>query len=57
MTLDEALVAYETISEPIQATEEIGTVEDVIDVRGFEEDKGSSSEAEELPIVHTCTCH
>ena len=55
MTLVEALVAEETMSESNQAIEETGAVEDVIEVGGMQEDEGSNSEAEELPVVHTRT--
>ena len=53
MTLAEALVAGETTSEPNQAIEETGAVEDVIEVGGMQEDGSSNSEAEELPVVRT----
>ncbi|KAJ0132088.1 hypothetical protein HZ326_24823 [Fusarium oxysporum f. sp. albedinis] len=53
MTLAEALVVGNTISEPDQAAEEIEAVEDVIEVGGVEEDEGSNSEAEELLVVRT----
>ena len=53
MTLAEALVAGETISEPIQATEETGVVEDVIELGRMEEDERSNSEVEELPVIRT----
>jgi hypothetical protein len=53
MTLAEALVVGNTISEPGQAAEEIEAVEDVIEVGGVEEDEGSNSEAEELLVVRT----
>ncbi|KAL9575810.1 hypothetical protein ACKAV7_000052 [Fusarium commune] len=53
MTLAEALVVGNTISEPDQAAEEIEAVEDVIEVGGVEEDEGSNSEAEELLVVQT----
>ncbi|KAL9566110.1 hypothetical protein ACKAV7_009728, partial [Fusarium commune] len=52
MTLAEALVVGNTISEPDQAAEEIEAVEDVIEVGGVEEDKGSNSEAEELLVFY-----
>ncbi|KAJ3454573.1 hypothetical protein MRS44_013173 [Fusarium solani] len=57
MTLDEALVADVTIPEPIQASEETGAVEDVIEVGGMQEDESSNSDGEELPVVYTRTCH
>ena len=53
MALAEALGAGEAISNPIQATEEAEAVEDVIEVGGVEEDEGSNSEAEELPVART----
>jgi hypothetical protein len=53
MTLAEALVSGEAISNPIQSTEEAEAVEDVIEVGGMEEDEGSNSEAEELPVART----
>ncbi|TVY62580.1 hypothetical protein Focb16_v004156 [Fusarium oxysporum f. sp. cubense] len=53
MTLAEALVVGNTISEPDQAAEEIEAVEDVIEVGGVEEDEGLNSEAEELLVVRT----
>jgi hypothetical protein len=53
MTLAEALVACDTISEPNQATVETETVEDVIEVGGVEEDESTNSEAEELPVART----
>ncbi|KAM5528247.1 transposase [Fusarium oxysporum f. sp. phaseoli] len=53
MTLAEALVAGDTISEPNQAAEETEAVEEVIEVGGVEEDEGSNSEAEELPVART----
>jgi hypothetical protein len=55
MTLFEALVAEETISEPMQASKEMGAVEDVIEVGGMQEDESSNSEAEELPVIRTRT--
>jgi hypothetical protein len=55
MTLAEALVASDTISEPNEATVEADAVEDVIEVGGMEEDESSNSEAEELPVVRTRT--
>ncbi|KAJ0130821.1 Uncharacterized protein HZ326_26074 [Fusarium oxysporum f. sp. albedinis] len=53
MTLAEALVAGDAISEPHQAAEETEAVEEVIEVGGVEEDEGSNSEAEELPVART----
>jgi hypothetical protein len=53
MTLAETLVAGEAISNPTQATEETEAVEEVIEVRGVEENEGSNSEAEELPVART----
>ncbi|KAF6514081.1 hypothetical protein HZS61_006337 [Fusarium oxysporum f. sp. conglutinans] len=53
MTLAEALVAGDAISEPHQAAEEIEAVEEVIEVGGAEENEGSNSEAEELPVART----
>ncbi|KAF4425158.1 hypothetical protein FACUT_10056 [Fusarium acutatum] len=53
MTLAEALVVGNTISEPDQAAKEIEAVEDVIEVGGVEEDEGLNSEAEELLVVWT----
>jgi hypothetical protein len=53
MTLAEALVAGDTISELNQAAEETEAVEEVIEVGGVEEDEGSNSEAEELPVART----
>ncbi|KAG6990486.1 Pogo transposable element with ZNF domain [Fusarium oxysporum f. sp. conglutinans] len=53
MTLAEALVAGDAISEPHQAAEEIEAVEEVIEVGGVEENEGSNSEAEELPVART----
>jgi hypothetical protein len=53
MTLAEALVAGDTISEPNQATAETETVEDVIEVGAVEEIESSNSEAEELPVART----
>jgi hypothetical protein len=55
MTLFEALVAEETISEPMQASKEMGAVEDVIEVGGMQDDESSNSEAEELPVIRTRT--
>ncbi|EXL63603.1 hypothetical protein FOPG_20123 [Fusarium oxysporum f. sp. conglutinans race 2 54008] len=48
MTLADALVAGETISEPNQAIQEAWAGEDVIKVEGMEEEESSNSEAEEL---------
>jgi hypothetical protein len=53
MTLAEALVASDTISKPNEATVEADAVEDVIEVGVVEEDEGSNSEAEELPVART----
>jgi len=53
MTLVEALVTGETIPELIQANEETGAVEDVIEVGGMQEDESLNSEAKELLIVRT----
>ncbi|RKK21579.1 hypothetical protein BFJ66_g17515 [Fusarium oxysporum f. sp. cepae] len=53
MTLAEALVAGDIISEPHQAAEETEAVEEVIEVGGVEENEGSNSEAEELPVART----
>ncbi|RKK64998.1 hypothetical protein BFJ69_g16523 [Fusarium oxysporum] len=55
MTLAEALAVDGTIPEPIQATEETGAVEDVIEMGGQQEDVSSNWEAEELPVVRTRT--
>jgi hypothetical protein len=55
MTLADALVAGEIISEPNQAIQEAGAVEDVIEVEGMEEEESSNSEAEELLAVRTHT--
>ncbi|KAG6979718.1 hypothetical protein FocnCong_v010367 [Fusarium oxysporum f. sp. conglutinans] len=55
MTLAEALVAGDAISEPHQAAEETEAVEEVIEVGGVEENEGSNSEAEELPVARTRT--
>ncbi|EXA31282.1 hypothetical protein FOVG_17406 [Fusarium oxysporum f. sp. pisi HDV247] len=55
MTLADALVAGETISEPNQAIQEAGAGEDVIKVEGMEEEESSNSEAEELLAVRTHT--
>jgi hypothetical protein len=55
MTLADALVADETISEPNQGIEEAGAVEDVNEVEGMEEEESSNSEAEELLAVGTHT--
>jgi hypothetical protein len=48
MTLADALVAGKIISEPNQAIQEAGAVEDVI-----EEEESSNSEAEDLLAVRT----
>jgi hypothetical protein len=53
MTLAEALVAGDAISEPNQAAEEIEAVEEVIEVEGVEANEGPNSEAEELPVART----
>ncbi|KAJ0127929.1 Uncharacterized protein HZ326_28964, partial [Fusarium oxysporum f. sp. albedinis] len=53
MTLAEALVAGDVISEPHQAAEETEAVEEVIEVGGVEENEGSNSKAEELLVVRT----
>ncbi|KAG6989244.1 hypothetical protein FocnCong_v021111 [Fusarium oxysporum f. sp. conglutinans] len=53
ITLAEALVAGDTISRSNEAIEEAEAVEEVIEVGGVEEDEGSDSEAEELPVVRT----
>src|SRR6478752_9015323 len=53
MTLAEALVAGDAISEPNEAIEEADAVEDVIEVGGMEEVKSSNSEEEELGVVCT----
>jgi hypothetical protein len=53
MTLAEALVAGDTISEPNEAIEETEAVEEAIEVGGVEENEGSNSEAEELLVVRT----
>ncbi|KAJ3454646.1 hypothetical protein MRS44_013246 [Fusarium solani] len=55
MTLAEALVTGETISEPNQAIEQTRVVEDMIEVGGMQEDGSSNPEAEELPVVCTRT--
>jgi hypothetical protein len=55
MTLADALMADETISEPNQAIQEAGAVEDVIEVEGMEEEESSNSKAEELLAVRTHT--
>ncbi|KAJ0122839.1 hypothetical protein HZ326_31579 [Fusarium oxysporum f. sp. albedinis] len=51
MTLAEALVAGEAISEPNEAIQRAGAVEEVIEVGGMEEDERSNSEEEELTVV------
>ncbi|KAJ3455782.1 hypothetical protein MRS44_017264 [Fusarium solani] len=53
MTLAEALVTGETISEANEAIEEADAVEDVIEVGGMEEVESSNSEEEELAVVRT----
>jgi hypothetical protein len=53
MTLAEALVAGDAISEPNQAADETEAVEEVIEVGGAEEDESTNSEAEELPAART----
>jgi hypothetical protein len=53
MTLAEALVTGNTISEPNQANTETEAVEEVIEVGGVEEIESSNSEAEELPVART----
>ncbi|KAG6996937.1 hypothetical protein FocnCong_v015331 [Fusarium oxysporum f. sp. conglutinans] len=53
MTLAEALVAGDAISEPNEAIEGADAVEDVIEVGGMEEDERSNSEEEELTVVRT----
>ncbi|KAJ3453418.1 hypothetical protein MRS44_017665 [Fusarium solani] len=53
MTLTEALVAGDTISEPNEAIEGADAVEDVIKVGGMEDDERSNSEEEELAVVRT----
>ncbi|RKK77651.1 hypothetical protein BFJ71_g16685 [Fusarium oxysporum] len=53
MTLAEALVAGDAISEPNEAIERADAVEDVIEVGGMEEDERSNSEEEELTVVRT----
>ncbi|EXK24631.1 hypothetical protein FOMG_18654 [Fusarium oxysporum f. sp. melonis 26406] len=53
MTLAEALVTGEAISEVNEAIEEADAVEDVIEVGGIEEDQSSNSEEEELTVVRT----
>ncbi|OBS16857.1 hypothetical protein FPOA_12567 [Fusarium poae] len=55
MTLAEALAAGDTISEPNEAIEGAGVVEDVIEVGGMEEDERSYSGREELGVVRTRT--
>ncbi|KAJ3454118.1 hypothetical protein MRS44_018012 [Fusarium solani] len=51
MTLAEALVTGETISEANEAIEEADAVEDVIEVGGMEEVESSNSEEEELGVT------
>ncbi|KAJ0130890.1 hypothetical protein HZ326_26017 [Fusarium oxysporum f. sp. albedinis] len=53
MTLAEALVASDAISEPNESIERADAVEDVIEVGGMEEDEMSNSEEEELTVVRT----
>jgi hypothetical protein len=53
MTLAEAIVAGDAIPEPHQAAEETEAVEEVIEVGGVEENEGSNSKAEELPVART----
>ncbi|KAJ4177283.1 hypothetical protein NW759_017450, partial [Fusarium solani] len=53
MTLAEALVTGETISEANEAIKEADAVEDVIEVGGMEEVESSNSEEEELAVVGT----
>ena len=55
MTLVEALAAGETIPESIEASEETGTVEDMIEVGRMQEDESSNSETEGLPVIRTRT--
>ncbi|OBS16101.1 hypothetical protein FPOA_13184 [Fusarium poae] len=55
MTLAEALATGDTISEPNEAVEGAGVVEDVIEVGGMEEDERSYSGKEELGVVRTRT--
>ncbi|KAJ0131291.1 hypothetical protein HZ326_25608 [Fusarium oxysporum f. sp. albedinis] len=50
MTLAEALVASDAISEPNESIERADAVEDVIEVGGMEEDEMSNSEEEELTV-------
>jgi hypothetical protein len=52
MTLAEALVAGDTISEPNQATVETEAVEDVIEVGGVEEDESTNSKAKKNYLSH-----
>ncbi|KAJ3455355.1 hypothetical protein MRS44_013955 [Fusarium solani] len=51
MTLAEALVAGETISEANEAIEGADAVGDVIEVGGMEDDERSNSEEEELAVL------
>jgi hypothetical protein len=53
MTLAEALVVGNAVSEPNQTTVETVAVEDEIEVGGVEEDESTNSEAEELPVART----
>jgi hypothetical protein len=55
MTLAETLAAGDTISEPKEAIEGAGVVEDVVEVGGVEEDERSYSGKEELGVVRTRT--
>ncbi|RKL01849.1 hypothetical protein BFJ70_g17391, partial [Fusarium oxysporum] len=57
MTLAEAPVTGDTISEAKEATKEADTVEDVIEVGGMEEVESSNSEEEELGVVCTRAGH
>ncbi|KAJ0129727.1 Uncharacterized protein HZ326_27165 [Fusarium oxysporum f. sp. albedinis] len=53
MTIADALVAGETISDPNQAIQKARAVEDVIEVEGMGEEESSYSEAEKLLAVRT----
>ncbi|EGU71944.1 hypothetical protein FOXB_17547, partial [Fusarium oxysporum f. sp. conglutinans Fo5176] len=53
MTLAEALVTGDPISEPNESIEGADAVEDVIEVGGMEEVESSNSEEEELAVVRT----
>ncbi|KAL9567450.1 hypothetical protein ACKAV7_008400 [Fusarium commune] len=55
MTLAEALVACNVISEPNEAIERAESVEEVIEVGGMEEDERSNSEEEELTVEDITT--